>query len=212
MKKVLLWTLPLVAVAFATLLFRATPVTASTMATPPPNTIAAGAYKMDMAHSQILFKVKHMGISTVTGWIAEGEAKINVPQTNLNTMQIEATMKSGSINTNNQGRDNHLRSPDFFDATAHPTMSFKSTRVVARGNNLTITGQLTMRGVTKPVTLTGKYLGSVTARNTTKAGFEATGRINRKDFGVSWSNTMDNGGLVVSDMVDIQLEIEANKQ
>lgn len=210
MKKLLIWALPALMIGLTITAFR--PATISS-----PNkhvsasVIPSGNFTMDMAHSQILFKVKHMGISTVTGWFAEGQAKVAIPQANLSTMRVDATIKSTSINTNNSGRDNHLRSAEFFDAANFPTVTFKSTRVVGRGNNFTMYGDLTMHGVTKRITLAGKYLGSVTTQQGTKIAFESTGRINRKDFGVSWSGTMDNGGLMVSDEVDITLAIEANK-
>lgn len=186
--------------------FRSAPVSVQN----PPPAIPAGTYKLDKAHSNILFTVTHMMLSKVQGTFGDVDASVVVGKKGIHELYTEATIQATSINTYNGGRDNHLRSADFLDVEKHPTITFKSTSIKASGVNLTIMGNLTMHGVTKPITLKGKYLGSTKTQNGTKIAFEATGSINRKDFGVNWSKTMDGGGLVVSDVVQISLNIQAN--
>jgi polyisoprenoid-binding protein YceI len=172
--------------------------------------IAVGeTYQLDVSHSQILFKVKHLGISTVTGKFNDFVGSIDVDPNNVSTLKTKATIKTASVDTANEGRDQHLRSPDFFDAEEHPEITFVSTKAESlEGNRLKVHGDLTIRGVTKPITLEGEFGGAVDFMGTNRVAFTATGKINRKDFGVNWSKTLDTGGLVVSDEVVIVLEIE----
>ena len=126
-------------------------------------------------------------------------------------VNVEATIDATTIDTQNGGRDEHLKSPDFFDVATHPTITFKSTKVEAAGEGrLKVTGDLTMRGVTKPVVLDveGPVAPIKDPRGNMKTGATATTKINRQDFGVSWSKTLDGGGLVVSDDVWITIELE----
>jgi polyisoprenoid-binding protein YceI len=168
-----------------------------------------GTYQLDVSHSQILFKVKHLGISTVTGKFTDFVGTIDVDPANVSTLKTKATIKTASVDTSNEGRDKHLKSPDFFDAEKHPKITFVSTKAEKLGDNmLKVHGNLTIRGVTKPIVLEGEFGGAADFMGAKRVAFTATGTINRQDFGVNWSKVLDNGGLVVSDQVAIVLEIE----
>ncbi len=184
--------------------------------TPPPTPPAPGTYNLDKSHSQVLFSVTHMGISTVTGTFKQIDGKVVIGNKGLSSLSTEATIQTASISTQNDGRDNHLRNDDFFNAEKFPTATFKSKSVKVSGNNLTIVGDLTIRDVTKTVTLKGKYLGTVSSKRgdqtITKIAFEASTTIKRMQYGLKWNNLMEAGGLVVSDDVKITLSIQANKQ
>lgn len=180
--------------------------------------LAAGAqaatYSLDLAHSSVGFKVKHLMVSNVRGSFGEFAGSFAWVDGKPDQWSVEATIQMASIDTGNEKRDDHLRSADFFDVAQHPTMTFKSTAVTARDDGTyALVGDLTLRGVTRPVTLDLEFAGQITDPwGNTRVGFTATGRINRQDFGVSWSNKMDNGGLVVSDEVQIELEVEGIQQ
>ena len=170
----------------------------------------AATYEIDRTHSSVGFKVRHLGVGNVNGSFQDFAGTFEFDPADERTWKAEATIQTASITTGNERRDNHLRSADFFDAAAHPTLTFKSTgaRKTAEGT-YELMGDLTMRGVTKPVVLALELLGTTTdPQGNLRAGFSAAGKINRKDFGVSWSQTLDNGGLVVGEEVRILLEIE----
>ena len=162
----------------------------------------ATVWKQDNAHSQVKFSVTHMVISEVTGGFKEFD------------VTLEATLKTASINTENEMRDKHLRSDDFLNAEKYPTISFKSTSFEKTGENTyKITGTLTIRDVTKPVVLDAKYLGQANDGNgNQKAGFKATGSISRFDYGVKWNKAIEAGGLIVSDKVELTFLMELQKQ
>jgi len=171
----------------------------------------AAVYDIDGAHSSATFKVKHLAISTVSGGFGKVSGKVTWDPADPTKSVVDATIDTSSIDTQNAGRDEHLKSPDFFDVATHPTITFKSTKVEPAGDGrLKVTGDLTLRGVTKPVVLDVE--GPVTPikdpRGNMKTGATATTKINRQDFGVSWSKTLDGGGLVVSDDVWITIELE----
>lgn len=171
---------------------------------------AAATYTVDNVHSQVHFKVAHLVIATVRGVFTDYTASIEADPAKKTVQNVEAVIQTASIDTRNQKRDDHLRSADFFDAANHPEMSFKSTRITGSGNDITVVGDLTIRGVTRPVELKGSFSGE--ARDpwgNTKAGFEATGKVNRQDFGLTWNKALETGGLLVGDEVEIGLEIEA---
>ncbi len=171
---------------------------------------SAATYTVDNVHSQVHFKVAHLVISTVRGEFTDYSATIDADPASKTLNSVQAVVKTASIDTRNQKRDDHLRSADFFDASNHPEMTFKSTKVVGNGDDITVYGDLTIRGNTRNVKLHGKFNGEVKDPwGNTKAGFEATGKINRQDFGLSWNKALDTGGLVVGDEVEIGLEIEA---
>lgn len=170
----------------------------------------AATYTVDNAHSQVHFKVAHLMISTVRGEFNDYSATIEADPATKTVKSVKATIKTASIDTRNKKRDDHLRSADFFDAANHPEMTFESTRVVGKGDDVVVYGKLTIRGTTKVVELRGKFAGEVKDPwGNSKAGFEATTKINRQDFGLSWNKTLETGGLVVGDEVEIGLEIEA---
>jgi polyisoprenoid-binding protein YceI len=123
------------------------------------------------------------------------------------------TIKSSSIDTNNADRDNHLRSADFFDAAKNPEITFKSSKIVPAGKDkFDVTGTLTLRGVSKEVTIPVTYLGSMKTGNSEVAGFELSTRVNRKDYGINWNKTLDAGGIMLSDEVDITIALETVKK
>lgn len=179
-----------------------------------PPTIQAGTYVVDGAHSTVGFRVRHLGISTVNGQFGQFEGRVTVPRANtLAGMGTTATIQATSISTNNERRDNHLRSADFFDVALYPTITFTSTSIrVLPNDRFALTGNLTMHGVTKPVILNGVYTGTATQGTTTKIALNAEGRINRKDFGLTWNRAIEAGGVVVSEEVSLVLEIEADRQ
>jgi polyisoprenoid-binding protein YceI len=170
----------------------------------------AGHYELDNAHTQIMFKVKHLGLTTVTGTFREFSGSFDLDPSNPASLKATATIKTASIDTGHDGRDDHLRSPDFFDAETYPEIRFVSTTVEQLGGNrLRLHGDLTMRGVTKSIALEGEFNGAAKGPGgEDRAGFTASGSINRKDFGVSWNRVLDTGGLVVSEEVTIVLEVQ----
>ncbi len=173
---------------------------------------AAADWKLDASHSEVGFTVRHMVVSKVSGQFTEFDGVITgFDGTKLAGGAVTITAKSASINTDNADRDKHLKSPDFFAVEEHPELKFVSTEVVpGEGNRFQLVGDLTIRGVTKPVTFDCEFNGLVTDPwGNTRAAFSAAAEINRQDFGVSWSKSLDAGGLVVSDNVQINLEIQA---
>ncbi|MFH2056117.1 MAG: YceI family protein [bacterium] len=176
---------------------------------------SAQTWEFDVAHSGIDFKVSHMVISKVSGEFDKFEGKItNFDGADFTKAGVEVTIETSSINTENERRDTHLRSGDFFLADSFPTITFVSTKVTTPVNgDFQITGDLTIRGVTKSVTLAAHLNGTVQDPwGNTRAGFSASTTINRQDYGVSWSQTLDAGGLVAGDEVEISLEVEAVKE
>ena len=163
----------------------------------------------DQAHTQVKFTVTYMAISEVSGTFDAYDFTLVQPGTDFQNARIQATIKTASVNTGNDRRDNHLRSDDFFNATQYPEITFASTAFEKIGDSAyTITGDLTIRDVTQPVVLQAVYRGMVVdPRGNIKAGFQATGTINRQDFGVRWNKALDTGGVVVSDEVTILLDV-----
>ena len=175
-------------------------------------TAQADQWKVDPVHSSVQFKVSHLVIAKVTGQFGEFDATMNFDGKDVSTGNVEMTMKMASISTDNENRDEHLKSADFFDAEKYPEIVFKSKKVIkSDGGKFQLVGDMTMRGVTKEVTFDCEYHGSVEMKGTVKSGFTATATINRQDFGVSYSQVLDNGGLAVGNDVDITLELEFNK-
>jgi polyisoprenoid-binding protein YceI len=171
-------------------------------------------FKIDAAHSEITFKVKHLMITNVTGNFNNFTATLesNAPDFSDATISFEADVDS--INTNNEQRDGHLKSADFFDAANFPKLSFTSTSFKhLSGEAFELQGNLTIRGISKPVTLAVEYGGTATdPYGQVKSGFEIGGIINRKDFGLVWSATTEAGGIVVSDEVKLHLNVQMIKQ
>ena len=171
-------------------------------------------YKIDSAHSEITFKVKHLMITNVTGNFTQFEATMEASNTDFSDAKISFEADVNSINTNNEQRDGHLKGDDFFNAAEYPKLSFVSTGIEKKSENIfALNGNLTIRSVTKPVTLNVEFGGTMTDPwGQEKAGFEITGSINRKDFDLKWSATTEAGGIVVSDEVKLQLAVQMIKQ
>ena len=173
-----------------------------------------GNYTIDPVHSRIGFSVRHMMVSKVRGQFTEytGSGYFNAEDPSQS--HAELTIKASSIDTHNPDRDAHLRSNDFLAMEEYPEVTFKTTKVEpGAGGQFRVTGDLTIRGVTKPVTLELEYLGSTTDPwGKQRLGFEGGTRINRRDWGVNWNTTLEAGGVVVSDNVDLEIEIEAVKE
>ena len=168
----------------------------------------AGTWDIDPVHSEVGFIVRHMMVSKVRGKFTTFEGTIVTGETPEQS-SVNATIDLGSIDTGNEQRDGHVRSADFFAADEHPKMVFASKSVAAKGSDWILTGDLTIKDVTKTVELDLEANGfGPDAYGGTRAGFTATTEINRKDFGVNFSATMETGGAIVSDKVTIQLEIE----
>lgn len=168
-------------------------------------------WQLDTAHSSATFAVRHMMITTVRGSFNIKEGKIVFDPANPAAASVEATLDVASVNTGVADRDNHLRSADFFDAANHPTITFKSTSVKPTGENTAeIAGDLTIRGVTRPVVLKTEFLGQGKGMDgKTRAGFVATTKINREDWGLTWNVMLEAGGVLVSKEVNIELDIQA---
>jgi len=171
-------------------------------------------WKIDTAHSEIGFKVKHLVISTVSGKFQEFDGQVESSKDDFSDAVISFTANVNSITTGNEQRDGHLKSADFFDAASHPELSFKSTSVTKKSDtDYEITGDLTIRGITKPITLKAEFGGTQTDfSGNTVAGFEISGKINRQDYGLKWSAVTEAGGVVVSDDVKLAVNVEVIKQ
>jgi polyisoprenoid-binding protein YceI len=169
----------------------------------------AGTWAIDAVHSEVGFSVRHMMVSKVRGKFSKFSGEV-VTTPDLLGSSVTAEIDLASIDTGNEQRDGHLRSIDFFDADNHPVMTYRSTGLRAAGDKYVLDGELTLRGITRSVPLTLEVNGfGPDAYGGTRAGFTATGEINRQDFGVNWSAAIETGGVVVSDKVAIHMEIEA---
>jgi polyisoprenoid-binding protein YceI len=184
-------------------------VFALTFASATVATAAPVTWTIDPVHSTVGFSIRHF-FSKVPGNFTKFSGTVaydpDKPAASSTTVEIE----TASINTENEKRDGHLRSEDFFFADQYPTIKFVSTKVTPTGEGkLSVEGNLTMRGVTKPVTLAVSYLGSgPTSNGEMRAGFEATTKVNRKDFNILWNRTLDQGGTLLGDDVDIKIGVE----
>lgn len=167
----------------------------------------------DPAHTSVQFTVPHMVISTVTGKFEEFSGTVVITDDDFLTAQIEGNVQVNSINTGIERRDAHLKSGDFFLVDEYPEMTFKSTKVEKTGDNLySITGDLTIRGITKAVVFEAKHGGTITAFGTQHMGWEATATVNRFDFGLHWNKALDTGGLIAGDRVTITIVTEFIRQ
>jgi polyisoprenoid-binding protein YceI len=174
---------------------------------------AAETFNVDKSHSEATFQVRHM-MSKVSGKFDDFTGKIEIDRTKPGASSVEFTIKTASINTGVGDRDKHLRSADFFDADKYPEITFKSTKIVATKtkNVYAVTGDLTMRGVTKRVTVPVEFGGfGKDPWGNERAGFSLTTTVNRKDYGINWNKALDNGGFLLSDEVTINVNLEAQK-
>jgi polyisoprenoid-binding protein YceI len=169
----------------------------------------ASTWKLDPSHSSVEFSAKHMMFTTVKGRFADVEATINVPGSTLEGASVVATMKAVSIDTRTEQRDQHLRSGDFLDAENYPDVTFKSTKLAGTKEKFTMTGDLTIRGTTRPVTLDVTYEGTgKDPWGNERMGFSASGKIDRRDFGLVWNQALEAGGVLVSNDVKIQIDAQ----
>jgi polyisoprenoid-binding protein YceI len=171
-------------------------------------------YKIDAAHSEIKFKVKHLMITNVTGQFKKFDATFEADKDDFTDAKITFEADIDSIDTNQEQRDGHLKSPDFFDAASFPKLSFVSNKLESKGgSDYVLTGDLTIRGNTREVKLDVEYGGSmVDAYGQQKVGFELAGKISRSDFGLTWSAVTEAGGVVVADEIKLLLSVQFIKQ
>jgi polyisoprenoid-binding protein YceI len=173
-------------------------------------------YNFDKAHTRMTFSVKHI-FSKVPGQFNDFDGTIMFDEADPTKSSVDVTIKTASVDTRNERRDNHLRTADFFEVEKHPEMTYKSRRITAAGDNkFKVEGDLTIKGITKPVTLDAELLGvapfGMGGRSMgRKAGFVATTTINRKDFNILWNRALDNGGMLLGDDVAITLDVELDK-
>ena len=172
--------------------------------------VTSATWEIDKAHSSVGFSVRHLVISDVKGTFGDYSGTIEFDTGKLEGGSVEFTVQVASIDTDEAKRDEHLRSADFFDVENFPVMTFKSKKVHdISGENFKLTGDLTIRGITKEVTFDGTFRGVVADPwGNTKAGFAVTTKINRQDFDVKWNKTLDAGGVVVGDEVTINIELQ----
>jgi polyisoprenoid-binding protein YceI len=175
--------------------------------------MATTKWALDAAHSEIQFKVKHMMIATVTGSFKSFQADVTTEGDDFTTAKIAFSADIASVDTGNEQRDGHLRSADFFDAEQFPVLAFSDGKLAPNGDNVfKLTGTLSIRGVSQPVTLDAEFGGvGVDPWGNTKAGFTLSGKINRKDWGLNWNAALEAGGVLVSEDVRLLGEIQLSK-
>jgi len=172
----------------------------------------AANYEVDAAHSSVKFTIRHL-VSKVSGSFADFAGKFEFDDKNPAAAKGEFVAKAASIDTNNAKRDEHLRSPDFFNVAKFPDIKLKAKKLAMNGKTGKLEADFTMLGVTKPVTFDVEYLGSAKSpMGGDVAGFTGTGTINRKDFGMVWNKALDAGGIILGDEVQLELQLEAAKK
>lgn len=173
---------------------------------------AADVYNVDPSHSEVSFQIRHM-VSQVRGRFNDFKGTVNLDPANLAKSSVEFRVKAASIDTASPDRDKHLRAADFFDVEKYPEITFKSTSIKSTGKDAyAVTGDFTMRGVTKKITLPVTFLGSANDPwDNVRAGFETGTTLNRKDYGMNWNTALDNGGVILGDDVKIAINLEATK-
>ncbi|MCC6624552.1 MAG: YceI family protein [Deltaproteobacteria bacterium] len=170
-------------------------------------------WEIDSAHSGIHFNVRHMVIAKVRGQFSRWSGTVLVPDGDFSRASVEVVIDASSIDTGVADRDNHLRSADFFDVQTYPELTFKSTRVDGDGDSLAVIGDLTIHGVTRQVTLAVELEGKTRDPwGNERAGFSAKTSVSRKDFGLTWNQLLETGGVVVGDKINIEIEVEAVRQ
>jgi len=175
----------------------------------------AVTWEMDPAHSSFQFKVRHMTVSSVKGDFSKFRGVVMIDDKDIIQMKVEVAIEAASVNTGHPQRDDHLRGPDFFDVARYPAITFVSRQVIkADGNKLKVTGDLTIHGVTREITVDveGPTAEVKDPGGNFRRGATATAKINRRDFGLAWNKVLDNGGLVVGDEVNIYVEVELVKK
>lgn len=170
-------------------------------------------WTIDPTHSEVGFKVKHMMFTNVSGQFDTYDATITTEDFDFTTSKIEFSANIDSINTGNSDRDNHLKSADFFDAEKNPKLTFVSSSLVKKGDDHELKGELTINGITKTVKLETEVSGLLKDPwGNTKVGLNATGKINRTDFGLTWNSALETGGVLVSEEVKLNIELQFLQQ
>lgn len=169
----------------------------------------SGVYNFDKAHSSIGFRIKHMGLAEVPGFFRDFTGTINYDAKDVSKSSVNFTAKMESVDTGVAGRDKHLRSADFFEVEKFPEMTFKSTKIEKKGKQWMVSGDLTMKGVTKKVSFPFDVAGFLEAKGGMKMGAMAETSINRRDFNVTWGGNLPNGTAILSDDVKVNLQVEA---
>jgi len=175
------------------------------------STFAQTTWTIDKSHSKVGFNVIHMAVSDVEGKFNDFDGTIVSKSEDFNGAEISFVARTTSIDTDNERRDTHLKSPDFFEAEKFPEITFKGN-LVKDGGKYRLVGDFTMKGVTKKVEFDVTYGGSINTERGAKAGFKLSGSVNRQDYGLSWNNKLKGGELAVSDNVDLIVKIELNKK
>jgi polyisoprenoid-binding protein YceI len=179
---------------------------------PNINDLTPGTWNVDPVHSTVGFAARHLMIAKVRGRFSTFSGTITVPEDRLAT-KVQASVELSSISTGDEQRDAHLRTADFFDIENHPSMTFESTNIKALGDDYVLSGDLTIKGITRTVDFDLEFEGvGPDPWGGTRAGFNASTEINRTEFGIEWNATLETGGFLVGDKVKIELEIEAVKQ
>lgn len=177
-----------------------------------PETGSKTIWKLDPMHTLVEFSAKHLMISTVKGRIADVEGTIYADENNPENSSVDVTLKAASIDSRTEQRDNHLRSADFLDVVNFPAITFKSTRIEGDRNAFKLTGDLTIRGVTKPITLDATFEGQTKDPwGGERIGFSAKGKLDRREFGLTWNLLLETGGITVGNEIKINIEVEAVK-
>ncbi len=171
----------------------------------------SGVYTFDRAHSAIGFKVKHNGLIEIPGFFRDFTGSVNYDAKDVSKSTVEFTAKATSIDTGNTGRDNHLRSADFFEVAKYPEITFKSTKIVKKGKSWLVTGDFTMKGVARSITFPFNIVGwlPATERSGARMGIVAATSLNRRDYGINYGNNLPSGIPVISDVINIEFAIEA---
>ncbi|HEX4951881.1 MAG TPA: YceI family protein [Thermoanaerobaculia bacterium] len=174
-----------------------------------PAAAAVETFSIDKAHSEVSFQIRHL-VTNVRGQFDDYTGVIKMDTEKPESSSVEFTIQATSVNTFNENRDKHLRTADFFDVPNHPTITFKSTSVKKTGDNTyAVTGDFTMRGVTKQITLPVTFTGKMgDPWGNTKAGFETATTLNRKEYGINWNKALDAGGLILGDEVKVAINLE----
>ncbi len=180
------------------------------MSTIAPEAIQAGTYNVDPSHSNVGFAVRHMGIATVRGNFKKFEGKV---EAGANGLTLSGTVDAASVDTGDQNRDGHLQSPEFFDAAQFPQITFNSTGAEpAADGKIKLTGEITIKGVTKPIELVGELAeNGQDPWGNERIGFEVEGKIDRREFGLEWNQTLPNGNLLVANDVKLIVSVSAVK-